>query len=321
MALRSYIVKRLVYAIPLVFAMIIVNFTLVQVAPGDPVAMLVGEEGLANEDLVRSIRERFGLDKPLHEQLYLYVIGVLQGDLGYSMVYNAKVLDIILARLQASAILWVSAIFIATAIGVALGVFASRKPYSIEDNIMMTGAVVGFSMPVFWLGQLLILGFALYLNLLPAGGIKSFTANVNPVQDTLIHLILPATTLAISHMAVIARLTRGKMLDTIGQDYVITARAKGLDERTILFKHVLRNALLPVTTIIGYRFVWILMGTVLVEIVFGWPGTGKLMFDSLARRDYPLLMGTFLILSLFVIIVNLVVDILYAFIDPRVKYE
>ena len=282
--------------------------------------MLVGEEGITNENLVKSMRASFGLDKPLYEQLYLYIVKVLQGDLGYSIVYNSSVSDIILDRLQNSVILWLSAIFIAIAVGITFGVLASRRPRSLVDNVVMTGAVVGFSMPVFWLGQLLILGFALYLNLLPAGGRFSFTANVNPIQDTISHLILPAITLAISHMAVIARLTRGKMLDTIGQDYVITAKAKGLDEATILFKHVLRNALLPVTTIIGYRFVWILMGTVLVETVFGWPGTGKLMFDALSSRDYPVLMGTFLVLSLLVIIVNLFVDILYMFIDPRVRY-
>lgn len=317
-----YITRRLAQAIPLVIAVIVLNFLIVHLAPGDPVTILVGEYGSTPEFRDR-VRRDYGLDQPLQTQLLVYLRRVLRGDLGHSLYFNQPVIRLILERLPATILLMASQLLFAVTVGVSLGVAAARRPYSILDNASTAVALIGYSMPVFWSGLLLILLFSTTLGLLPSGGMTSPREQVEGlgmVLDIVRHLILPAFTLGLVNLALYVRLTRASMLEVLSQDYVRTAWAKGLAERRVLRRHALRNALLPVVTITGIDLGRMIGGAVLTETVFAWPGVGTLTFTALQTRDYPVIVGTFMVISIGVVVANLFVDIMYGVLDPRIQY-
>lgn len=317
-----YIARRLAQAVPVVVAVVVLNFLIVHLAPGDPVNILVGEYGSTAEFRER-VRREYGLDQPLLTQLAVYLRRILRGDLGHSLYFNQPVIRLILERLPATVLLMASQLVFALITGVTLGVAAACRPYSALDNASTAIALVGYSMPVFWSGLLLILLFSSTLGLLPSGGMMSsreHVAGLAAVLDVLRHLILPAFTLGLVNLALYVRLTRASMLEVLSQDYVRTAWAKGLGERRVVLYHALRNALLPVVTITGIDLGRMIGGAVLTETVFAWPGVGTLTFTSLQTRDYPVIVGTFMLVSVGVVLANLLVDVLYGILDPRIQY-
>jgi peptide/nickel transport system permease protein len=317
-----YIGGRLLQAIPLIFWVIVINFLIIHLAPGDPVSFLAGEYESTPESM-EAMRKEFGLDKPLITQLGVYLLKVVQGDLGYSMRMKKPVLELILSRVPATFLLMGTAMLFSTVLGVLLGAMYSRRS-SLAENATTFLAIAGYSMPAFWLGQILLIIFSLHLGWFPSQGMMSMRVRETglwAVLDTLHHLVLPALTWAAYHVTIIFRLTRSKMLETLSQDFIITARGKGLDRRAILYRHALPNAILPVVTVLGVNVGFMLAGSVLVETVFAWPGMGRLMFEAVSARDYPVLLGLFLVISVMVVLANLVTDIVYALIDPRVTYK
>jgi peptide/nickel transport system permease protein len=270
------------------------------------------------------VRAEFGLNRPAYLQLLVYLSTVAHGDFGYSIRYNEPVTSLILSRLGPTLLLVITAFLISSVAGVALGVFAARRANSVADNALSFIALAGYSMPVFWLGQLLLLGFALYLGLFPTQGMQSMH---NPSQglgqwlDTAHHLVLPALTYAVYPLTLIYRLTRVKMQETLGLDFITAARAKGLPEARVTYRHALPNAILPVLTVIGFNFAFMFAGAVLVETVYAWPGIGSLLSDSILGRDYPVILGIFTIVSVLVIAASLITDILHAVLDPRVVLQ
>jgi peptide/nickel transport system permease protein len=321
-SVRSYIAWRILQAVPLVLGVIVVTFVIVHAAPGDPAYVLAGEG--ADPQYVEMLREQMGLNKPLIEQLLLYIAAVMSGNLGYSFVYRQPVLSVVMERVPATMLLMGAAIILSSTIGIVLGTTSARKPYSLKDNAATAMSLLGYSLPVFWLAQILLLVFAVQLGWFPVQGIVSVREEVvglGRVFDILHHLILPMVALALLQLALVTRLTRASILEVLRQDFITTAWSKGLDETTVMYRHALRNALLPVVTVIGLNFSAMLTGSVLTETVFGWPGLGRLMYDAISSRDYPVLMGNFIITSITVILVNLATDIAYGFLDPRILYK
>jgi len=247
------------------------------------------------------------------------MFSLLQGDLGYSYSYRQPVIGLILERIGATLTLTLTALCVYSILGIWLALQAARKPYSLRDNATTVVAVIGWATPEFWLGQMLLIVFAFHLGWFPVSGIASIRDVGNVYLDRLQHLFLPAFALGMRYLALTARFTRGSILENLGQDYIVTARAKGQTERRIYYYHALPNSILPVITMIGMYFPALLMGSVLTEVVFGWPGIGRLMYDAIYSRDYPILLGVFFIVSIFVILVNLFIDLLYSVIDPRVR--
>jgi len=321
-ALGAYALERLVHAVPLVIGVVVVNFLLISLAPGDPVTALIGEFP-APPDYVERVRAQYGLDRPVPERLVRYLVNVVQGDLGFSFANRQPVLNLVLERLGRTMLLMLTTVVFATAVGVVLGVWAARRPNSAVDGSATGFALAGYSIPEFWLGQLLILVFAVWLGWLPAGGFRSIRVEyvgLAAVWDQLRHMILPMLALSFRYMAITTRLTRASLLEVMNADYILAARARGLSERRVLWEHGLRAAALPIITVIGYNFSFIVAGSALVETVFGWPGVGRLMYDSIFTRDYPVLLGILLLVSITVIVVNLLTDLAYALADPRVRY-
>lgn len=322
MALALFVIKRLVYAAVLVLAVLALNFILIRLAPGDPTETLAGQMGGMTEEIRNDLRRAYGLDLPLVQQLGIYIGRVLSGDMGYSYFFNLPVTTLVIDRLPATVLLVVAALFLSVTIGTTLGVLASRKPQGLLSQVITLLSVVGYSAPVFWTGMLLVILFASVLPVLPVSGIRSASVSQGPLLDALDvarHLVLPAVSLGFVQMAQYSRLTRASMLDVLGADYVRTARAKGLSETVVFFKHALRNAILPVVTIIGLQFGNMLAGAIVVETVFNWPGLGRLAFDSVLRRDYPTLLGLLFFSSLLVVMVNQITEIVYRAVDPRIK--
>lgn len=320
--LGRYVTRRLFNAVPLILGVIVVNFILISLAPGDPLTHLIGEYPAPAEYVAR-IRADYGLDRPVLERLVLYLANVLQGDLGFSFANRLPVLDLLLQRLGRTLMLMLTTVVIATVVGVALGVWAARRPHSITDRAATGFALAGYAVPEFWLGQVLILVFAVWLGWLPAGGFRSVRIDYTgwaAVVDYARHMILPVAALSFRYLAITTRLTRASLLEVMNTQYIVAARARGLSERSLLWRHALRAAALPVVTVIGYNFAFIVAGSALVETVFGWPGIGRLMYDSIFTRDYPVLLGILLLVSITVIVVNLFTDIAYALLDPRVRY-
>ena len=303
----KYLLRRVLLFIPTLWVAITLVFVIFRLVPGDPAQLIAGE--LAPEEVVQSIRRDMGLDQPLHIQYVLYLDRLAHGDLGISKVYQQRAMDQLMARLPATALLAATAMLIASAVGVLAGVVSAIRRYSWLDYASMLAAVGGVSMPGFWLGLMLMIVFSVWLGLLPVSG---FTGPSS--------IILPAVTLAANQMAVIARMTRSSMLEVLGQDYVRTARAKGLQERLVTLRHALRNALIPTTTIAGLQLGYLLGGSVVIETVFAWPGIGRLMIDSIQMRDYTMVQAVALTYAVLMLGVNLCVDVLYAALDPRVKY-
>ena len=304
----QYTVRRLLLAIPTLFGVTLLVFSMLRMLPGDPAQAMAGVH--ATQEYVEQVRRTLGLDQPLYVQYGRFMAGLFRGDLGTSIRTGLPVSREVWSRLIPTLELTLVSLFLATFFGVAVGVISSTKPYSVFDYTSMFGALVGLSAPVFWLGLMLMLLFSVRLGWLPAAG------RAGPVN-----LILPSVTLAASSVALVARFTRSTMLEVMRQDYVNTARAKGLRQRSVVLRHALRNALIPIVTILGLRFGALLSGAVLTETVFAWPGVGRLMVDSISARDYPVVQGAVLLLALAFVVINLVVDLLYGVVNPRIQYD
>jgi peptide/nickel transport system permease protein len=315
--------KRILQTIPALFATLTITFFLIHSIAGDPISMIIGEGFETDPEFVNRMKVKFGLDQPIYIQYIKYVSNFFQGDLGYS-ISGPPVLNLVTERIGATLLLTGTALIFALLLGTLLGIFSAIKPSSLSSIIFSVISVGGYAIPVFWLGQMLMLFFALKLDWLPVSGFKTLRYNYTGIQyviDVLKHLILPALALGIHQLALIARLTRSSMLEVLRQDYILTARSKGLSQVRVLLWHAFRNALLPVVTITGMQLGFLLSGAVLTETIFSWPGIGRLMFNSLLSRDYPVIMGIFNLISISVVVANLLTDILYAYLDPRIQYE
>ena len=324
MALLSLLVRRLLHAAGLLVAVVCLNFALIHLAPGDPAQVIAGEMGGANAQILAQLRAAYHLDQSFADQLWIYLAHVARGDLGRSYYFNAPVAGLIAARVPATLLLVGTAIVWAVAAGTLLGIAAARRPDGLVSHLITVLSLVGFSAPVFWTGILLILLFASALPIFPVEGMHNIAELGRlgwwgGMLDVLYHLVLPATTLGLLYLAQYSRLARASMLESLGADYFRTARAKGLPEWLVVYKHALRNAILPVVTIVGLQFSQIFSGAVLVETVFDWPGLGRLAYDSILRRDSPTILGILLFSALIVIAVNLLTDIVYRLVDPRIR--
>lgn len=322
MTVARSLLSRLLQAVLLVLAVVVLNFALVHAAPGDPVETIAGASGGMSPEMQQELRVKYGLDKPLPVQLGVYVDKVLHADLGYSYFFNLPVTQLIADRLPATLLLVLSSVVLAFVVGTTLGVMASRKPNGLLSQLITVLSLVGFAAPVFWMGIMLVILFASVLPIFPVSDMRSATSTGKgfaDVVDVAFHLVLPTVTLSLVYLAQYSRLARSSMLDVLGSDFIRTARAKGLADRVVLYKHALRNALLPVVTVLGLQFGNVMAGAILVETVFNWPGLGRLAFDSVLRRDYPTILGVLLFSSIVVVVMNQVTDLAYRFIDPRIK--
>lgn len=319
--LARYSLLRTAQAVPLVIGAVLLTFVLIHVAPGDPIVALAGEDG--DPGYYAMMRERFGLDKPVWHRLLIYIGAVASGDLGFSYRNSAPAVDVILDHLPATLLLLLPAIVIASIVGVGLALLAASKPHSKIDRLVSSLALSGHVVPVFWSAQLLLLLFAVQLGLFPVQGMSDVRANPQgwaAVVDVGRHMVLPVTALVIQFMAPIARVCRAQLIEEMKEPYVLAARARGASESRILRVHALRNALLAVITVIGAQFGFMLSGAVLTETVFAWPGLGRLLLTSMLARDYAIITTLFLLIAIAIVVSNLVVDLVYAFIDPRVRH-
>lgn len=322
MKAARYTLNHLLQGIALVLAVVVLNFLLVHAAPGDPVETIAGASGGMSDELKAQLRTQYGLDRPLPVRLGVYLGKVVQGDLGYSYFFNLPVSQLIVERLPATLLLVVTAVLASFLVGTTLGVLASRRPNGLLSQLITVLSLVGFAAPVFWTGMMLVILLASVWPIFPISGLRSVDTSATGIAllpDILHHLVLPATTLALVYLAQYSRLSRASMLDVLGSDYIRTARAKGLADRVVLYKHALRNAVLPVVTVLGLQFGNVLAGAILVETVFNWPGLGRLAFESVLRRDYPTILGVLLFSSMVVVVMNLLTDLCYRLIDPRIK--
>lgn len=316
-----YLLRRLAQVLPAVAGLLALNFCIIHLAPGDPAIALGGEHGDAA--YYAFLRARFGLDRPLPEQLLTYVTNVLRGDLGTSFVHGRSVSAVIAERVPATLLLVSTALIMSSAAGMGLGTLAARHGRRPADVTINAAALLGYAAPSFWLGQLALLTLAVGTGWFPVQGMtdaRDPQTGLAYLVDVLHHLALPAAVLAANELALTTRLVRTGLLEALGADYVRAARAKGLPEGRVM-RHALRNVMLPVITVIGSRAGMLLSGAVLVEIVFAWPGLGRLLLSSLLARDYPILLGMFLLISFAVILANLITDLAYARLDPRIRYQ
>jgi peptide/nickel transport system permease protein len=317
-----FILRRLVQAVPIIIGIVILNFFLLHLAPGDAATVLAGEAGGAPAEYVQQLRERFGLDQPLIVQLGLYLKNILQLNLGYSFRHGMPVLTLVMQRLWPTLLLMGATLVVSVGIGALLGLLAATRVGSWRDNLISVAAIIAYATPLFWIGLMLIVLFSLKLDWFPSNGMEdvvAFYEGWDRVVDIAHHLVLPTLTLSLFYMALYARLMRASMLEQRGMDYVTTARAKGLTERQVTRRHVVRNAILPVVTIAGVQTGALLGGSVVTETVFAWPGLGLLAFQSLFARDFNLLLGIFFLSACLVVAVNLAVDLLYMALDPRIE--
>ena len=330
----AYIIRRIFVIIPTLLGVSIIVFLMLHLMPGDPAELLMGER--ASEEALEQIREHLGLNKPLYVQYGLFLKQLMKGDLGETIWTRQKVWIEVKQRFPATIELSVVALFISCVLGMLLGIISATKQYSIFDYLSMLGALVGVSMPIFWLGLVFMLIIALNLGWLPMSSrlsvgveletITNFyildallTGNWAALKDALWHIIMPAFTLSTIPTAIIARMTRSSMLEVLRQDFIKTAKAKGLSQFKVIFKHALRNAMIPVITTIGLQFGVLLCGAILTETIFAWPGVGKWIYDAVMQRDYMVLRSGTLFLATIFILINLCVDVLYAVINPRIS--
>ncbi len=317
-----YALRRLAQAVPLVLIIATVNFLLLQLAPGNAAEVLAGEAGAATPEFMAQLRKTFGLDQPLGVQLLLYIKQILSLDLGFSFRHNMPVIDLIGSRLGPTLLLMVTVLLLSVCVGTLLGAYAARNLNRWQDNMISTLAVLAYATPVFWAGLMLIVLFSIKLGWFPSSGmqeIAAFHQGLAKAADIAHHLVLPAVTLTMFYLALYTRLMRASVLEQFSMDYVVTARAKGLTERQIAARHVMRNAILPVLTMAGIQVGGLLGGAVVVETVFAWPGLGMLAYESLFARDLNLLLGIFFICTCLVVVVNLLVDVIYSLLDPRIE--
>jgi peptide/nickel transport system permease protein len=286
--------RKIIYSILLLLAVIVLNFLLLHIAPGDPVETLVGEMGGASEELIDQLRADYGLDKSVAHQLFSHIVRMTQGDLGESFSLDQPVIQLILDRLPATLILVITALVLAIIIGTLLGIIAAQKPKSFFSGFVTIVSLAGYSAPVFWTGIMLLILFSYLVPIFPSFGMSEVGSTgtaFDRLLDILHHLVLPAISLASIYLAVYSRMARASMMDVLGSDYIRTARSKGLSERVIIYKHALKNAVLPVVTMAGLQFSQLIAGAVVIEAVFSWPGMGQLAFEAILRRDHPLLLG------------------------------
>ena len=319
--LLRYLLWRLLQSVPVILGVTVMCFLLLQLAPGDLAEVLAGESGGASPGYIESLRARYGLDKPVLVQLVIYVKNVLVFDLGFSYRHNAEVAELLLERLMPTLLLMGSTLLLSVGVGALSGLFAAIWVRTWRDHMISLAAIVAYATPLFWVGLMLILVFSVWLDWFPTSGMENvvmFYEGWDRVVDIGHHLVLPVITLSLFYMALYARLMRATMLEQRGLDYVTTARAKGLTERQLTFRHVLRNALLPVVTVAGVQVGALLGGSVVVESVFAWPGLGQLAFEALFSRDFNLLLGIFFLSACLVVVVNIVIDLIYVILDPRI---
>lgn len=331
----TYLLRRLIGTIPVMVLISMLVFLLIQAAPGDPTLMLLGEDTTAAD--IAEAKERWGLDQPIYVQYLKFFVSAVQGNFGRSFKYDEPVLDVIVARVPATLELAAAAVLIALVIAIPLGVWAAAKPNSWVDNTGTTFGLFGISMPSFWFGIMLILLFAGVLNVLPSAGRDTYGIAGKPVtgfyildsalqgnwagvRDGLEHVFLPALALGANMLGILMRVTRSSVLEVMHEEYVTTARAKGLVERKVLWRHVLSNALIPVITVVGLELGTLLSGSIIVETVFSWPGSGSLLVIALNARDHPLVTGLVLVYTAAFVAINFLIDVLYAVIDPRIRY-
>ncbi len=330
----AYIIRRILILIPTLLGVSVIVFFMLRITPGDPAELLLGER--ATEEALHEIREHLGLNEPLHVQYGMFLKRLMKGDLGETIWSRQKVWIEVKERFPATIELSVVALFISCFFGIIFGIISATRQYSIFDYLSMLGALIGVSMPIFWLGLVFMLIFSVNLGWLPLSGrisvgvdlevVTNFyildavlTKNWGALKDVLWHIIMPATTLSTIPMAIVARMTRSSMLEVLRQDYIKTAKAKGLSQFIVTFKHALRNALIPVVTTIGLQFGVALGGAILTETIFAWPGVGKWMFDAVMKRDYMVIQGGTLVIAAVFVVINLMVDVLYAVINPRIS--
>jgi peptide/nickel transport system permease protein len=334
----QYILKRLLGLLPVLFGITLLVFMFLHLIPGDPATVLLGERGTPEQ--VEILRSRLGLDRSLPLQYLAFLGSLLRGDLGNSIISGIPIIDEITIRWPATLELSVAAMLVALLLGIPAGILAAVRKNSWLDNLTMSGSLIGVSLPVYWLGLMLIYLFAVYLKWLPPSGrisvdlglgFKSITGvyildallrlDWAIFRDTIAHLILPALTLGTIPLAIVARITRSAMLEVLSQDYIRTARAKGLPEYSVILKHGLKNAFLPIVTTIGLQFGKLLGGAILTETIFSWPGIGSWIYNGILTRDYPIVQGGVIFVAVTFVLINLLVDISYAFFDPRIQYR
>ncbi len=315
--MTRYVAQRVLSLFPVLLGVTLLVFLVMQLAPGDPAQIMLGPK--ATDTSLAQLRHELGLDQPLHVQYTRWLGRVLRGDWGRSIQLKREILPFILDRFQNSVYLMILAVLLACSVGVPTGILSAVRQYTLSDRAAMIFVLMGFSMPIFWLGIIMQIVFGLKLGILPVSGMQS--PGQTGFFDLLKHLILPAIALATGATAIIARMTRSSMLEVIRQDYIRTARAKGLNERLTISRHAIKNALIPVVTVVGLQVGYLLGGDILIEIVFSYPGVGLAMVNGILARDFPLVQGAILIVASSYVLVNLAVDIAYAYLDPRIRYE
>ena len=322
MAFATHFARHIANAAALLLAVLVLNFCLIHLAPGDPVQVIAGEMGGASANIVAELRANYGLDHSLAEQLLTYLGRVAHGDFGYSYYFNQPVLGLIAQRLPATLYLAFGALMIAVIVGTLLGIVGARRPNGAFSHVVTVFSLAGYAAPIFWTGLMLLLLFGSVWPILPVVGMSDVVIPKHGLAyffDVARHLVLPSLTLALVFIAQYSRLARVNMIDALAADYVRTARAKGLPEWVVIGKHALRNTLIPIVTVVGLQFGNLFAGAVLVETVFSWPGMGRLVFESILRRDYPTLMAVLFFSALMVMVANIVTDIVYRLIDPRIR--
>lgn len=310
------ILKRVLQIIPVLFVVVTFTFMLTRMIPGDPATMMLGPQ--ASPDAIALMKEKLGLNKPMLQQYIDYFLGIFQGDFGYSYSYSSSVMPLIMGKIPATLLITLTGLVLALLVGVPIGVESAVKQNTAFDYIFMVLALVGVSMPIFWLGLMLVLQFSVNLGWLPAMGMGNIA---NGAWDVVSHMILPCFCLATIPAATFARITRSSMLETINSDYVKSLRARGVKESLIIWKHAFKNALPPILTVLGLQLAYCFSGAVLTESIFAWPGMGTLIVNAVNSRDYSLIQGVVLFSAIAFVFINLIVDIIYMFINPRVNYE
>ena len=314
--------RRLFQLVPVVLGIVAINFMLLHMAPGDLAEVMASEAMIDDPELIAAMRAEYGLDLPVYQQLANYVWNVLQLELGYSHRHALPVWDVIVERIPATLLLMATAMGLAVAIGVVAGVISSLQVNTLTDNAISVAAIVFFAAPSFWVGLMMMVAFAVKLGILPVSGMSTIGADhgfIGAIWDVVRHLIMPSLALGLFYAAIYARVMRSAMLEVFGMEFIRTARAKGLGERRVAFKHALRNAMLPLVTLFGLQVGTMLAGSVVIESVFSWPGIGTLVFEAVLNRNFPLVVGVLLIGSVMVIAANLIVDLLYMRLDPRIE--
>lgn len=313
--MTRYIINRVINILPTLLIVSIIVFGVTRILPGDPAASILGPQASATE--IENMRVLMGLDKPILDQFINYISSLFQGDLGFSYAYNMDVVELILDRFPNTVILTIAALLIALLIGVPAGMISAYKRNSIIDYIVMVISLIGVSMPVFWLGVMLVLVFSVNMGLLPSTGMGDWSQGASVFFK---HLILPSVTLATIPMANFARITRSSMLEVLSQDYIRTARAKGIKENLVIWKHALKNALNPILSVLGLQVAALLGGSILTETIFSWPGMGRLVTDAINRGDFGVVQGVVIFVALIYILTNLIIDLLYKVVNPKITY-